>query len=429
VPNLVSRLGRALLPERLGRDFRYLWYSSTIGNVGDGILLAAGPLLVASLTREPFPVAMAVLAQRLPWVLFGVFAGAVIDRLDRRRLIIVVDVLRALVLVLLTVIVATGHVNLATIYIAMFLIGTAESFADNAGMVYMAVVVPKAELGIANARMFGSHTVTNQLVGPPLGALLFTIGMALPFGVNAVCFLLSAAVIARMVPRPAPVRGAQAPSLRHEVAEGLRWLWSHPPVRTLAIMITIFNITFGASFSVLVLYAYERLGLDEFGFGLFLTVSAVGGLIGSGSFGFLERRFPYAVLLRVGLVIETLTHVCLALTSTPAVAALVMTVFGAHAVVWGTTSTTVRQRAVPERLLGRVTSVYMLGSIGAIAIGTVIGGAIAQRWGILAPFWFAAVGSAITTALIWRALTYVAHAAEVDDDESPDPPPTSTRPV
>ena len=423
----LKRLGNALLPERLGRDFRYLWYSSTIGNLGDGILLSAGPLLVASLTREPFPVAMAVLAQRLPWVVFGVVAGAIIDRLDRRRLIIVVDLLRAVVLLLLMAIVATGHVNLTTIYVAMFLIGTAETFADNAGMVYMAVVVPKAELGMANARMFGSFTVTNQLVGPPLGALLFTVGMALPFGLNGVCFLLSAAVVARMVPRPAVPREADSRSLRNEVSEGLRWLWSHPPVRTLAIMITIFNITFGASWSVLVLYAYEHLGLDEFGFGLFLTVSAVGGLIGSGSFGFLERRFPYAVLLRVGLVIETLTHLCLALTSTPAVAALVMTIFGAHAVVWGTTSATVRQRAVPERLLGRVTSVYMLGSIGAIAIGTLLGGAFAQRWGILAPFWFAFVGSAITTALIWRSLTYVAHAADVPDDDPPPPPPATSR--
>jgi predicted MFS family arabinose efflux permease len=393
--------------------------------MGDGVLLAAGPLLVASLTREPFPVAMAVLAQRLPWVVFGVVAGAIIDRLDRRRLIIVVDLLRAAVLVFLTVIVATDHVNLASIYVAMFLIGTAETFADNAGMVYLAVVVPKAELGVANARMFGSFTVTNQLAGPPLGALLFTAGMALPFGVNAVCFLLSAAIVARMVPRSAPAREADAPSLRREVAEGLRWLWSHAPVRTLAIMITIFNVTFGTAISVLVLYAYERLGLDELGFGLFLTVSAVGGLIGSASFGLLERRFSYAVLLRVGLVIETLTHLSLALTSTAWVAAAVMTIFGAHAVIWGTTSTTVRQRAVPERLLGRVTSVYMLGSIGAIAIGTLIGGGLAQRWGILAPFWFAFVGSAITTALIWRSLTYVAHAADIPDDDPPPPPPAA----
>jgi predicted MFS family arabinose efflux permease len=179
-------------------------------------------------------------------------------------------------------------------------------------------------------------------------------------------------------------------------------------------MITVFNVTFGAAFSVWVLYASERLGLGAVGFGLLMTVSAVGGLVGSAAFGSLERRFSFAALLRVGLVIETSTHLALALTSTAAVAAVVMAVFGIHAVVWGTTSSTVRQRTVPDALLGRVTSVYMIGAVGSLAVGSLLGGAIAQRWGVTAPFWFAAVGAAATTALMWRSLTQVAEAAEGD---------------
>ena len=177
-------------------------------------------------------------------------------------------------------------------------------------------------------------------------------------------------------------------------------------------MITAFNITFGAAFSIWVLYARERLGLDEFGFGLLLAAMAAGGLIGSAIFGSLEKRFSYATLLRAGLILETMTHLILALNRSPYLAGAVMVTFGAHAIIWGTTSTTVRQRSVPDGLMGRVNSVYMIGMLGALALGALLGGAIASRWGVIAPFWFAFVGSAVILLATWRAIGYVTHDAE-----------------
>lgn len=412
---MVRRVVEALLPSRLGGNFRWIWASSSIANIGDGVLISAGPLLIASITKSPFAIAMALFVQRLPWLVFGVLAGAIIDRLDRRRLIIVVDVFRAAVLGLLAGAIAAGSLNLVVIYVAMFLLGSAETLADNASSTVIAVAIPTAGIGQANARLMGAKIVANQLAGPPLGAFLFGIGLAVPFGFNAVCFALSVVLVSRIrLPLPSDT-GERTTSLLAESREGLRWLWNHPPVRTLALMITVFNVTFGASFAVWVLYATDRLGLSEVGFGFLLTATAVGGVVGSAAYQRLEQRFSYAWLLRVGLIIETCTHLALALTDVAVVAGAVMVLFGIHAVVWGTTSTTVRHRAVPSALLGRVTSVYMIGSVGALALGTLLGGAIAERWGVLAPFWFAFVGSAITTTLIWRSLTNVAHAAEVED--------------
>ena len=129
-------------------------------------------------------------------------------------------------------------------------------------------------------------------------------------------------------------------------------------MRTLSITIVAFNVTFGAAWSVLVLYASERLGMDEVGFGLITTAMAIGGIVGTFSYGALERRFSLGDIMRVGLLIETGTHLVLALTTLPVVALATFIVFGAHAFVWGTTSTTVRQRAVPDELMGRVTGVY-----------------------------------------------------------------------
>ena len=362
---------------------------------------------------------MAVFVQRLPWILFGVVAGAIIDRLDRRKLMVAADLLRAAVLALLVVAAATGTLNLGVIYVAMFLLGTAETFADNASSVLLAVTVPRSGLGEANARMYGSRIVANQLAGPPLGALLFGVSLLLPLGVSAACFVVAAALVASLRPAPPEIAEPERASLRTEVVEGWRWLWRHAPMRTLTVMATVFNITFGAALSVWVLYAYERLGLNEFGFGLLLTGTAVGGLLGTVVYRPLERRFSYAVLLRAGLCVETLTHVALAATANTAFAAAVMVAFGVHATVWGTTASTIRQRAVPDRLQGRVTSVYLLGGVGALAVGAALGGVIAQRWGVVAPFWFAAVGAAITTAWIWPSLANVAAAGEVGDEEPP----------
>jgi len=410
-------------PKALGREFRWLWSQTAITNLGDGILLAAGPLLVTTITLEPFAVAMAVFLQQLPWVIFGIPAGALIDRLDRRRLVVVVNLLRAIVLGILAAGVASGTAGLPIIYGAVFLIGTAETFSDNAGGALLATYVPKARLGVANARLTGTSIVTNQLVGPPVGAFLFTAGMAIPFGVDAICALLGAALIARIAavpPVPAsasPAASAERPHLRQEMADGMRWLWRHPPLRTLALTIFFFNVTFHAAMAVFVLYATQHLGLGDVGYGVLLTVGAVGGLIGSASYARLERRFSLAAIMRGGLIIETLTHLSLALTSSALVAAATMTVFGIHAVVWGTTATTVRQRAVPEGLLGRVTGVYMLGAVGGGLIGTLLGGLIAQRFGLLAPFWFGFVGSTILLVTLWGSLGAIAHAPAATPSE------------
>jgi len=201
-------------------------------------------------------------------------------------------------------------------------------------------------------------------------------------------------------------------SVRHEVAEGIQWLWNHAAMRTLAITIVLFNVTFGAAWSVLVLYSTHVLHMSEFGFGLLITAGAVGGLIGTTAYGWLERHLSLAAIMRIGLVIETFTHLTLALTRQPWVAVLVMVVFGAHAFVWNTTSTTIRQRAVPGDLLGRVTSVYMIGLIAGLVVGTALGGVLADVWGLRAPFWFGFFGSGALLLLLWRELGHIAHAGE-----------------
>ncbi|MGI8881870.1 MAG: MFS transporter [Jatrophihabitans sp.] len=405
----MDRVVEALAPGRLGVGFRWLLGSAVVSNLGDGITIAAGPLLVASETSNAILVSMAVVLQRLPWLLFGLHAGVIADRLDRRRIVLLVNLARSVVLLALTASIVTGWVNIVAVLAAMFLLGTAETFADTTSSTLLPMLVDKADLGVANARLMAAMLGINQLVGPPIGAALFAVGRAWPFAGETVCLLAATVLISRIA---LPVHGtAQSASNRigHDIREGLSWLWHHSAMRTLALTIVSFNVTFGAAWSVLVLYAADRLGLGAIGFGLVTTVGAVGSLVGTAVYGRLERRFSLGNIMRVGLLIETFTHLALALTTSPWVAMPVFFVFGAHAAVWGTTSTSVRQRAVPVEFQGRVASVYMMGVMGGLVIGAAIGGVIAEHSGLAAPFWFAFVGSAVLVALIWRQLPRIAH--------------------
>lgn len=413
---LVSTLGVRLLdrvfPARLGEGFRPLVLSSWAGNLGDGIALAAGPLLVASLTANPLLVALAAVLQRLPFLLLGLYAGVLADRVNRRTLVIAGDAVRCLVVAGLVLVLLGAEPPVGVVLVALLLLGVAETFVDTTFSTLLPMVVPdKRDLGTANARLQAGFVTANQLVGPPLGAFLFAAGRFWPFLAQLVCLALGVRLLARLRLR-GPDRGLPRSSVRLEIADGVLWLLHHPAMRTLALAIVTFNVTWAASWSVLVLYADERLGAGPVGFGLLTTAGAVGGLVGTLGFGWLEQRVRLATMMRVGLAFETASHALLALTTSLPVALAVMFVFGVHAFVWGTLSNAIRQRAVPDELQGRVASVYLIGVVGGLVVGGLLGGVIATTGGLLAPMWAGFVGSLLVLAWIWRRLDDVAHAGD-----------------
>ena len=403
----------AIAPRRLGPSFRWLLASSWTSNLGDGVSIAAAPLLVAATTRQPFIVALAVLLQRLPWVLFGLLAGVVADRYDRRTIVLTMQLLRASVLAGLSAAVAVDAATVPVVLTVMFVLGSAEVFADTTSATLLPMVVGKNDLGLGNARISAGFVTINNLAGPTVGAAFFAVNDVLPFVVQAGCMTASALFAARMV-LPGDLARAEKTHVVREVADGLRWLWRNAAVRTLTISIVAFNVTYGAAWAVLVLYAIERLGTGEVGFGLLTAATAAGGVLGTVSYDWLSSRVSLGNLMRAGLIIETLTHLSLALTTVAWVAFVILFVFGIHAFVWGTTARAVRQRAVPNELQGRVTSVYLLGVQGGIVAGSALGGVIAGAWGVVAPFWFAFGGSALLVVVMWREFSHIAHTDSDD---------------
>lgn len=414
----MSRLVETVFPARLGMGFRWLASGAFVSNIGDGLMLAAGPLLVASQTRNPMLVALAAIAQQVPWLLFGLLAGALADRLDRRLLVMAMNMLRAVIIGGLCVVIWTGHVNIGVVLGVLFLHATAETFADATASTLTPMLVDKADLGIANSRIMAGFLTANQLVGPALGAALFAVGMAVPFTIQVACVAIAVALVSRIgTPRGAP-REAVDTHIRQDIAEGVRWIARNRPVRTLALTILVFNITWAAPWGVLVLWAQDRVGIGEAGYGLLMTASAVGGLIATFCYGWVEKRIRLATLMRTLLVCELVFHLVMALTTTFALALGTMVFFGAYAFMWGTLSSAVRQRAVPSELQGRVGSVYVICVMGGMVIGSFLGGIIADRWGLTGPWWFAFAGGALMLAVIWRELGYIAHADEQQQESA-----------
>lgn len=413
---LVSRIIDLVAPPRIGVPFRWNLASVWVGNIGDGIALAAGPLLVASQTRNPALIAAAAMASRVPNLFIGLFAGALADRVDRKRLVIVANLLRAVVLGGLILTIVTGWVSIWAVLVALLLVGTAEQFADSGTRAVLPMIVPKADLGIGSARQMAGYLVANELLGPPIGAFLFAVGMAAPFGAQAAAVLLAAWLFTRV---ELPTRGSQAKPDQHigrDIAEGLRWIWGNKPVRTLSLIIFIFNLTWGAPWGILVLWAQDQLGVGAVGYGLLSTAIGLGGILAVLSYDWLEKRVSLATLMKACLTLEVLLHLALANTRHEWLALVLMFVFGSYAFVWGSVSNAVRMRATPMAYQGRVSSVYFFGLTSGLLVGQFLGGLIATRWGVAAPFWFAFVGAGVTLLLVWRQLGHIAHA----DADEPD---------
>lgn len=403
-----------IVPRRLGRDYRWLMGSSWSSNLGDGVMLAAAPLLIASMTSSPILVASGAIMQFLPWLIFGLLSGAIADRFNRRRLVMLANGVRVLIIGALLVFLTTGLANIWVVLVIAFFFGVAEVFADTTASTLLPMMVKSEDLGIANSRLQAGYIVMNQFAGPPLGAFLFALGSFWPFVLQILCVLLALMLVSRIKNTPVPPReSAERTTVRADISDGVKWLLRNPPVRMLVTVILVFNITWAAPWGVLVLYATEYLKMGEVGYGMLTTASAVGGLIAVSIFGFLQNRFSFTTIMRVCLSLEVLMHLAFALTTTGYVALMIMVVFGCYAFLWGAISTTIRQRLVPAQLQGRIASVNMVGIFGGLIVGQAIGGVIAQVWGPTAPWWFAFVGSAITLAFFWRPLKHIGAAPAV----------------
>jgi MFS family permease len=389
------------------RRFAKLWTASTLSALGSGLATIAAPLYVAAHTKSPLIVAVTSAAAWLPWLMFAIPGGVLVDRTDRRRLMVMIDWSRVAVMGVLAAAMLAGVSSIALLDVVLFLINTGEVVFRSASQAVIPAVVPRERLERANGWLIGGTTLAQNMVAGPLGGFLFVVAACVPFFVNAGTYAASAALVGLVggAFRASGNAGANVESrgsVRAEIAEGFRWLMGQRLLRTMAVLIGLLNITLTATMAVLVLLAKERLHLGSVGYGTLFTCEAAGGILGAVFGDRLIRRVTATWTIRIGLLIEAALHLTLATSRDAYVVGAMMFLFGVHASLWSIVAASLRQRLTPPEMLGRVGSTNLFIAAGGNCLGALLGGVFASAFGITAPYWIAFAVAIAVSATTWR---------------------------
>jgi hypothetical protein len=398
--------------------------ASGLTNLGDGIATIAWAWTASLMTRDPLLIAVVPVALRLPWAIFALPAGVVTDRVDRRKLILLMDLLRALAFAAAGLAIwsslpfpsppETGvatTLGFVALVAAALTVGAAEVFRDNAAQTMLPALVPHDRLEAANGRLWSVELTGNALVGPPLGAILVGLALPLPFAANAVLYAVAALMIASMTGRFQPQRKARQ-SWRTELAEGIAFLRDAPLLRTLAWLTGLWNLFFQMVVIALVLHVQENLGLSSTSYGLVLAAGAVGGIAGGLYGGAIVRAIGPVRAAQWSLLASLPCFAAVAFAPDAMSLGAVLALFEFASLVWNSVSVSTRQRMIPDRLLGRVNSVYRLLAWGMMPLGLLLSGlivrisqgAMTREAALTAPFFVAALGIGVVAIAGWRAL-------------------------
>ena len=372
-------------------------------NVGDGAFAVAVPLLAVSVTHDPRLISLITVATYLPWLLFSLPVGAVVDRRDRVALMWTSQAAQAVIVGVIAVLAVFGHHGISLLVISACGLGVCEVIFGNAAQAILPDLVPPAMLHKANGNQYTIATIGQQFLGPPVGSVLFTVAVALPFGVDAASFALSAALVASLPRRRTPANSTSPaePPLRLAIAQGLRWLTGHRLLRTLALLLGVNTFCFQLGGATLVLLATQTLHLSSRGFGLLLAGSAVGSVLGGLVNARTVARIGALPALLAALTANAVLFVGIGVSPNTQVLGALLALNGFATTMWNIVTVSLRQEIVPAELLGRVNSIYRLLGWGLMPLGALTGGLLSHQFGLRAPYPIAGIlrGVALIGAL------------------------------
>lgn len=389
--------------ERLPTPFRRLLAATWVSNAGDGIRNAALPLIAAAIDGRASTVALVAAASTLPFMLFGVIAGTLVDRHARIPLIVQAHLFRAVVVTAIAGLLAVDAMTLPVLVLGAFLLGCGEAVADSASPASIPDLVDPADLERANAELETAELVANDLAGPPVGGVLYALTPALPFVVDAVSFVTAGTLARSVDSAESHVDVAAARSWRSDLVEGVTTAWRNRVLRTTGGLIVVLQFGNVAAVAPIVVYLTQDLGLDPAAYGLFLAAGSVGGVAGARLAAPLVRTLGQFRTLTAAIVLVVGSFLLMTVPSLWAVGLGFATSFGG-VVVGRIVVITARQRSVPTSLLGRAQGAMRTLVWGSATAGALAGGALADQVDPRAPFLMAAVLSAVALLAAWRPL-------------------------
>ncbi|EMD24058.1 major facilitator superfamily MFS_1 [Amycolatopsis azurea DSM 43854] len=383
----------------LGTAYWRLWSSSSLSNLADGIVKVALGLVAIQFTRSPALIAGLAFVSSLPWLLFALHAGVLADRVDRRRAMLTANVFRAALLGALAVSIALGFGSIWLLYVVALGLGIAETIHDTAAQAILPQIVGRDRLTRANSRLYAAELTANEFAGPPLGGFLVAAGAFAAFAAPSALWIV-AVISLFFVPGSFRAGRTRTTSVREDLVEGLRFLWENRILRILAIMVGGFNFATSAVITIFVLYAVgpsSAMGLTEQTYGFLLSTIALGSFAAS----FAAERIELALGRTRALVLSLFTGAALAgipaVTTDPYVIGAVFFLGGAGIVVWNVIVVSLRQRIIPDHLLGRATSGHRLVAWGTRPLGAMAAGLLAEVVGLRPVF---AGAAAVILALV-----------------------------
>lgn len=382
----------------LGRRFWSLWASFTAANLGDGFTLVAYPLLAVSLTDDARLIAFVTMCRFLAFPLLGLPAGIILDRFDRRWLAIAAQTGRGAAIGMVALFAWTDAATIPLLAASAFIVGVGEVITDGGLPAVVRSVVAPNQLELANSRLTASQTIANMFIGPPLAALLFGLDPALPFLGAALLYVLTIGLLATLRGSFRPEAEADDGALRQRLTRGLSYVWGHPVLRPLALVVAAFSFVGEAGNAVFVVLVTERLGLSEFQFGLLLTVDAVGAIVMSFLMTRLISRTSHGSSMKLSIVMFSTAAILFGATTFIPVIVLAMVFSGASHPAWNVVSVTVRQRLVPDAIFGRMMTAYLVIAWGMQPFGALAGGVIAEEFG---PEWVYAMSGTVVGSLLF----------------------------
>jgi len=374
----------------LGAPYRRLWTATLLSNLGDGIRAAAFPLLAAALTSSPVLISGVAVATQLPGVLLALPAGSLADRFDRRRIVVTADAIRLVFLLGLIALIVSGGATMSVLYVVVFISGATDVVRATAASTLVPSLVPHEHLDIANGRMVTAEIAGNEFLGPPLGGYLFGVALVLPFAVNGGTLAIAVALVAgipALLQTPAgATAGAKAGRRPNRTGGGMHWLRHHRGFWPVPATSAALALTDSAWFTLLVLYLHQVLHLSSAWYGILLAAGAFGGLSGGYFAATLTRRIGPKATALTCLALAAAGQLALGTTSSVLATAAVLASSSMAFAIWSVQARTAIQSSVPPDLLGRVISINRAVITAASLAGAGLGGVVASRLGLHAPF-------------------------------------------
>src|SRR5947209_7154218 len=385
------------------RDFLLLWSGQMVSAIGSQVSTLAFPWLILAVTGSPVQAGLIAAIRTLPYLLFGLPAGALVDRWNRKRVMILCDSGRALALGSIPLAFALGHLTALHLYLVTFIEGSLFIFFGLAEAAALPHVVSQEQISAATAQNELIYSVSD-LLGPSLSGVLFTIGNAMPFLADAVSYAASVFSLLFIKTAFQAKRAAAPRKLRVEILEGMKWLWHHTVIRFLAVLVAGLNLC-SAGYVLIVLVLAQEMHVSKFATGLILASGGISSIAGALMVGPLARRFSVGQLMITTSWLWVLTWLLFAFAPNPLVLAVAMAAAFLVVPIHGSVQYGYRLASIPDELQGRVNSVYRLILFGSQSAGLLLTGVLLQ-----------AIGPVLTVLVLFIPQLALAIAATLHKD-------------